>query len=97
MAVFYSIHAYDQESHYHRGENKIDNRTLYPSFRKACDMIEKEIKRYIACFNGPDQVEVFKQPNREEMKRQIDIKKYVHYYETQAGWLWVISEWKIAE
>jgi hypothetical protein len=92
MTTFYSIHAYDQDSHYHRGEDRINNGILYMNFEKACDVIEKKIQAHIDYFKGEEYDEVFTEPNREEMKKKMG--KYVHYYETQAGWLWVISKWE---
>lgn len=93
MTTYYSIHAYDQESKYHRGEDRIENGKLYATFEKACDEIEKRIHAHIEYFNSEEEEEVFQSPNREEMKRKMS--KYVHYYETSTLWLWVISKWEV--
>ncbi len=89
MTTFYSIHAYDQDT----GEDRINSGKLYTSFEKACEEIEKRIQAHIDYFNSEEEEEVFRAPNREEMKRKMT--KYVHYYETNAGWLWVISKWEV--
>jgi len=93
MATFYSIHAYDQESRHHAGEDRINNGKLYTTFEKACEEIEKEIQAHIKYFNTEEEKEVFRAPNREEMKKKMG--KYVHYYETSVLWLWVISKWEV--
>lgn len=93
MATFYSIHAYDQESRYYAGEDRINNGKLYTTFEKACEEIEKNIQAHIEYFNSSEQEQVFEPPNREEMKTKMG--KYVHYYETMTGWLWVISKWEV--
>jgi len=93
MATFYSIHAYDQESKYYHGEDRINDGKLYETFEKACDVIERKIQAHIEYFNSSEEEEVFRAPNREEMKRKMT--KYVHYYETSTLWLWVISKWEV--
>ena len=95
MATYYSIHAYDQESQYYRGEDRINNGKLYVTFEQACDAIEKKIQSHIEYFNSSEEEEVFRPPNREEMKQKMG--KYVHYYETSTIWLWVISKWEVVE
>jgi hypothetical protein len=97
MATFYSIHAYDQESKYFRGEDRINDGKLYTTFEKACDMIERKIQSHIEFFNSGEENQVFQPPNREEMKKRMGGFKYVHYYETMAGWLWVIQKWDVEE
>lgn len=91
MATFYSIHAYDQDT----GEDRINSGKLYTSFEKACEEIEKRIQAHIDYFNSEEEEEVFRAPNREEMKRKMT--KYVHYYETGTLWLWVISKWEVVD
>ena len=91
MTTFYSIHAYDQDA----GEERLNNKKLYATFDKACEEIEKRIQSHIEYFNSEEETEVFQPPNREEMKRKMG--KYVHYYETIVGWLWVISKWEVEE
>ena len=93
MTTYYSIHAYDQHSHYHHREDRIEDGKLYATFENACEVIEKKIQSHIEYFNSWEYEEEFKPPNREEMKQKMG--KYVHYYETQAGWLWVISKWDV--
>ena len=93
MATYYSIHAYDQESKHFAGEDRINDGKLYATFENACEVIEKKIQSHIEYFNSWEYEEEFKPPNREEMKQKMG--KYVHYYETQAGWLWVISKWEV--
>lgn len=93
MTTYYSIHAYDQESKYFAGEDRIHDGKLYTTFEKACDVIETKIQSHIQYFNSSEEEEEFKPPNREEMKQKMGT--YVHYYETQAGWLWVISKWDV--
>ncbi len=95
MTTFYSIHAYDQESKYYAGEDRINDGKLYATFEKACDVIERKIQAHIEHFNSEEEVEVFRPPNREEMKRKIRTGKFVHYYETSVLWLWVISKWEV--
>ena len=95
MTTYYSIHAYDQHSHYHHGEDRIEDGKLYATFEQACEVIEKKIQTHIEYFNSWDHEEVFQPPNREEMKQRMG--KYLHYYESQAGWLWVISKWEVVE
>ena len=97
MATFYSIHAYDQESKYFSGEDRINDGKLYTTFEKACDMIERKIQSHIEFFNSGEENQVFQPPNREEMRKRMGGFKYVHYYETMAGWLWVISKWEVVE
>ncbi len=96
MATFYSIHAYDQESTRHRGDDRINDGKLYTTFEKACDAIEKAIEDYIEHWNNheSDTPEEFEPPNREEMETT---RRYVHYYECNSGWLWVIRKWKVVE
>lgn len=93
MATFYSIHAYDQESKYYAGEDRINDGKLYTTFERACEVIERKIQAHIEYFNSSEEEQVFQPPNREEMKRKMG--KYVHYYETLTGWLWVISKWEV--
>lgn len=95
MTTYYSIHAYDQESKYHRGEDRIKDGKLYTTFEKACDEIETKIQSHIEYFNSSEEHEVFQPPNREEMKRNMG--KYVQYYESQTCWLWVIRKWEVVE
>ena len=95
MTTFYSIHAYDRESKYYAGEDRIYNSTLYTTFEKAGEEIEKRIQAHVEYFNSEEENEVFVPPNREEMRQRIGKGKYVHYYETNAGWLWVISKWEV--
>jgi hypothetical protein len=95
MTTFYSIHAYDQESKYYSGEDRVDNGKLYTTFEKACEEIEKRIQSHIEFFNSGEENEVFQPPNREEMKKVMEKRKFVHYYETNACWLWVISKWEV--
>ena len=93
MTYFYSIHAYDQESNYNSGEDKINNGKLYTTFEKACEEIEKRIHRHIDEFHRvfTNKI-VFQPPDREKMRGF----KYVHYYETPlTGWLWVIQKWEV--
>ena len=97
MTTFYSIHAYDQESRYFPGEDRINDGKLYTTFAKACEVIEMKIRTHIEYFNSEEENEVFRAPNREDMKKRMDTGTYVHYYETQAGWLWVISKWEVVE
>ena len=94
MSVFYSIHAYDQESRYRAAEDRIDNGILYTTFEQACDAIEKKIQAHI---DDVKMLEVYVQPNREEKKKEIDDKSYVHYYESVLLRLFVIRNWKVAE
>jgi hypothetical protein len=95
MATFYSIHAYDQESKYSHGEDRINDGKLYATFEKACDVIDRKIQAHIEHFNSEEEEEVFRAPNREEMERKISKGKFVHYYETSVLWLWVISKWEV--
>ena len=97
MATFYSIHAYDQESRYNAGEDRINNGKLYTTFDKACEEIEKRIQAHIKYFNSEEYNEVFRGPNREEMERKLGKHIDVHYYETDTLWLWVISKWDVEE
>lgn len=97
MATFYSIHAYDQESKYYAGEDRVNDGILYTTFEKACDVIERKIQAHIEYFNSEEEVEVFRPPNREEMRHKMGKGKYVHYYETSVLWLWVISKWEVVE
>lgn len=97
MATFYSIHAYDQESKYYHGEDRIHCGKLYITFEKACEVIERKIQAHIEYFNSEEEVEVFRPPNRDEMKRKMDMSAHVHYYETYLLWLWVISKWEVEE
>jgi len=83
MATFYSIHAYDQESKYFSGEDRIKNGKLYTTFEKACEEIERRIQSHIEFFNSWEENEVFQPPNREEMKGKMG--KFVNYYESIAG------------
>lgn len=93
MTTYYSIHAYDQESKYFAGEDRINDGKLYTTFENVCGVIERKIQSHIEYFNSSEEEEEFKPPNREEMKQKMG--KYVHYYETKAGWLWVIRKWKV--
>jgi hypothetical protein len=95
MTTYYSIHAYDQESKYYHGEDRINDGKLYATFEKACEVIERKIQAHIEHFNSEEEVEVFRAPNREEMKQKMDKGKFVHYYETSVLWLWVISKWEV--
>ncbi len=95
MATFYSIHAYDRESKYYAGEDRINDGKLYTTFEKACDVIERKIQAQIEYFNCEEENEVFQPPNREEMKKRMGGFKYVNYYETNVGWIWVISKWEV--
>ena len=97
MTTFYSIHAYEQESRYNAGEDRINDGNLYTTFDKACEEIEKKIQDHIKYFNDSDGEEVFRAPNREEMERKIGKGKYVHYYETDTIWLFVIQVWHVAD
>ena len=92
MTTFYSIHAYDQQSRYDAGEDRIKDGKLYTTFDKACTAIEKKIQDHI---NSEEENEVFRAPNREDMERKMGKYKYVHYYETDTLWLWVISKWEV--
>lgn len=93
MTTYYSIHAYDQDSHSQCGEDRIDDGKLYTTFEKACDVIETEIQAHIEYFNSSEEEETFQPPNREKMKQNMG--RYAHYYESRAGWLWVISKWEV--
>lgn len=95
MATYYSIHAYDQESKYNSGEDRVDDGKLYTTFEQACDAIEEKIQSHIEYFKSyeGEEEEVFQPPNREEMKQKMD--KYVHYYKSQVDWMWVISKWEV--
>lgn len=99
MTTLYSINAYDQESRYHAGEDRIDDTKLYTTFEKACEEIERKIQAHIEYFNTEDEIEVFRPPNREEMKKKIDTSKnkYVHYYESSVLWLWVVKKWEVVD
>lgn len=97
MATFYSIHAYDQESRYHAGEDRINDGKLYTTFEKACEEIEKRIQAHIEYFNSEEENEVFYPPNREDKEKYISKRPYVHYYESIAGWLWVIKKWEVVD
>jgi ribosome-associated translation inhibitor RaiA len=95
MTTLYSIHAYDQESKYYHGEDRINDGKLYATFDNACEVIERKIQAHIEHFNSEEEEEVFRAPNREEMERKISKGKFVHYYETSVLWLWVISKWEV--
>lgn len=97
MTTFYSIRAYDQESRYHAGEDRINNGKLYTTFDKACEEIEKKIQDHIKYFNSAGENEVFRAPNRENMKERLGKHTDVHYYETDVLWLWVISKWEVED
>jgi hypothetical protein len=99
MATFYSIHVYDQESTRHIGEDRINDGKLYTTFEKACDAIEKAIGDYIEYWNNheSDTPEEFTPPNREKMEKAFVGFKYVHYYECNSGWLWVIRKMTVVE
>ena len=90
MATFYSIHAYDQESRYHAEEDRINNGKLYATFEKACEEIETKILDHIKEYDR-----VFEPPNREDKEKYIRKRPYVHYYECESGWLWVIKKWEV--
>lgn len=98
MSVFYSIHAYDQESN-SPDEDKIADGTLYRTFEKACKVINKKIEFYIEYWNSheSDTPEEFKVPNMEEMKNDIQFSKYVNYYKCKSGWLWMIIKNQVVE
>ena len=99
MTYFYSIHAYDQESNYNSGEDKINNGKLYTTFEKACEEIERKIQDYMDEFHRVFTNKlVFQPPDREKIKTRMRMWKYVHYYEIPlTGWLWVISKWEVEE
>ncbi len=98
MTTFYSIHAYNPESR-NPGEDKIHDGILYTTFEKACEAINKKIDFYIEYWNNheSDTPEEFKVPNVEEMKKDIEKRKYVNYYECDSGWVWVIRKWEVEE
>lgn len=86
MATFYSIHAYDQNTC--DGDDLLNTKVLYSTFEKACDAIEKEIQL---------RTEKFEPPNFMDLMRQINMGRYVHYYETEDGTLFVINKWNVAD
>ena len=88
MTTYYSIHAYDQNSHYHADEDLVDNHILYKTFERACDAIEERIRYYES---------EFEPPNREDKARYISKRPYVHYYEASGGFLFVISKMTVEE
>lgn len=97
MVVFYSIHAYDEKTRYSSNEDRIDEGILYQTFEQACEAIEKRIKKHIEYLNCPEEQEVYKQPNREEMKRKLDMGRHLDYYESVACRMFVISKWEVCE
>lgn len=77
MTTFYAIRAYDQESM--SGDDVLGSYTLYRSFDKACDAIEREIH------DGN-----FHRPDRAKMLQHLKTHNYVHYYEDEHCLLFVI-------
>jgi hypothetical protein len=98
MTTFYSIHAYNPESR-NPGEDKIHDGILYKGFEKACEAIHEKIDFYIEYWNNheSDTPEEFEVPNVEEMKKDIEKRKYVNYYECDSGWVWVIRKWDVSK
>ena len=89
MTTFYSIHAHDQQSHYHAEQDLIENHTLYPSFDKACDAVDRYIR---------DMIDDYKQPDRDVLILRFDKYRYIHYYEIDdSGILCVISKWCVKD
>lgn len=88
MATYYTIHCYDQESKYHVDEDLINNHILYNTFERACEAIEERIRYYDSDFQSP---------NREDKAKYISKSPYVHYYEANAGVLFVISKMTVEE
>ena len=86
MTTYYTIHCYDQNSHYHADEDLVDNHILYKTFDRACDAIEERIRYYESEFPSP---------NREEKAKFLSKRQYVHYYETD--FLFVISKMTVEE
>lgn len=68
---FYTIGIYNQDTA--TGVNEETSNFLYSTFEKACDAIEKIIQTYKKGWS-------FVPPNREEMKKKIENRSYVHYY-----------------
>lgn len=106
MTTFYSIHVYDQNATDEVNQDRINNKKLYTTFEKACDDMDKKIKWHIDYWNDHDDDgenferptrHVFEQPNREEKKEEISKSTYVHYYQCESGWLWVICKWEVVE
>ena len=99
MTVLYSIHAYDTNYMCHQGDDKINTGILYTTFEKACDAIEKKIDFYIEYWNNHESSspEEFEPPNREEMKKKMEVCIELKYYKCHSAWIWVIRKWEVCE
>jgi hypothetical protein len=101
----YSIHAYDPESTYHSGQDRINNGTRYATFETACAEIEKRIEAHTQFYANFERAydnidkwsEALQLPNRDKKKQIIAREKYVNYHQCILGWVWVIKKWEVVE
>jgi DNA primase large subunit len=92
MADYYTIHFYDQES----GEDRLENYALYPTFEKAAkaldEVIKREIERYNARYDEKLEFHPVSAEELKECKEHLKNRRYLHYYEEENGYLFVICK-----
>lgn len=75
MAHFYTIHRFEENSMFEFDDSGYF--TLYSTFDKACDAMNKMILDYIAQM---DWIVVFDEPDREPLRKEIETQEWTRYY-----------------
>jgi ribosome-associated translation inhibitor RaiA len=101
MADYYTIHFYAQFYEQGSGEDRLKNYALYPTFEKAAKALDEVIKREIERYNARyDEKLEFEQLTTEELREDeehMKNRRYLHYYEAENGYLFVICKMTVVE
>lgn len=100
MADYYTIHFYSQESRF-PGEGLLNDYSLYPTFEMAAKALDEVIKREIERYNARyDEKLEFYPVSAEELENgeeHLKNRRYLHYYEEDNGYMFVICRRTVVE
>ena len=101
MADYYTIHFYAQFYEQGSGEDRLKNYALYPTFEMAAKALDEVIKREIERYNARyDEKLEFHPVSAEELENgeeHLKNRRYLHYYEEDNGYLFVICKRTVVE
>lgn len=101
MADYYTIHFYAQFYERGSGEDRLKNYALYPTFYMAAKALDEVIKREIERYNARyDEKLEFHPVSAEELREceeHLKNRRYLHYYEEDNGYLFVICKRTVVE